>query len=43
VVARGQDPLVSRAKLVHQWPDAQWPNRSWCRSKSLFRAPCAHY
>ena len=26
VIALSQDPQVSRAKMVHQWPDAVWPN-----------------
>lgn len=26
VIAVNQDPLVSRGKLVHQWPDPTWPN-----------------
>lgn len=26
VIALNQDPLVVRAKLVYQWPDAHWPN-----------------
>jgi hypothetical protein len=26
VIALNQDPLVVRARLVYQWPDAHWPN-----------------
>ena len=36
VIALNQDPLVSRAKLVHQWPDAQWPNATWVPPSSVW-------
>lgn len=35
VIAVNQDPLVKRAKLVYQWPEAIWPNVS--SSSSSYR------
>ena len=34
--AADQDPLVTRAKLVYQWPDPAWPNASWVPPSSIW-------
>jgi hypothetical protein len=31
IIELSQDKLVTRAKLVYQWPDEKWPNASWVR------------
>eukprot|EP00039_Didymoeca_costata_P015960 m.278632 g.278632 ORF g.278632 m.278632 type:complete len:599 (+) comp16316_c1_seq7:78-1874(+) len=49
VIAINQDPLVSRGKLVYQFPDAKWPNTSMVTDRTpspsetglLTLAPCS--
>ncbi len=37
VIALNQDPLVSRGKLVFQWPDAHWPNSTSSTTRKKVR------
>ena len=36
VIALNQDKMVSRARLVYQWPDASWPNETWVPPSSIW-------
>lgn len=37
ILALNQDPRVSRAKLVYQWPMAKWPNADSLPGERLLR------